>query len=43
MKTSYKLEIESSLWRAFKSKCAAEGKSMIEVITYLITIYVKGK
>jgi len=43
MKSYYKLEVESSLWRAFKSKCAAQGKSMIEVIIGLITKYVKEK
>lgn len=40
MKSYYKLEVESSLWRAFKTKCASQGKTMLEVIIELITKYV---
>lgn len=39
-KSFYKLEIESSLWRAFKTKCASQGKTMLEVITELISKFV---
>lgn len=40
MKSYYKLEIDSTLWRAFKVKCATQGRTMIEVIIELITKFV---
>jgi hypothetical protein len=39
----YKLKIDSELWKAFKIKCATEGKSMLEVIIYYIKKYVGVK
>jgi len=42
-KSYYKLEIESSLWRAFKIKCATQGKTMLFVIVELIKKYVNQK
>lgn len=41
-KTTYRLEIDTTLWRKFKAKCATEGKTMLEVITELISSYVKN-
>jgi hypothetical protein len=43
MKSFYKLEIDSTLWRAFKVKCATQGKTMLEVIISLIEKYVNQK
>jgi len=40
MKSYYKLEVDSTLWRSFKAKCASQGKTMLEVIIELITKYV---
>lgn len=42
-KSYYKLEIDSKLWHAFKSKCAANGKSMIEVLIDFIVKYTNRK
>jgi len=36
----YNLKVEDSLWRKFKTKCAAEGKSILSVITEFIQKYV---
>ena len=38
--TYYKLGIESTLWHAFKVKCAQEGVTMLSMIQKLITLYV---
>jgi hypothetical protein len=43
MKSSYKLEIDPTLWRAFKIKCATQGKTMLSVIISLIEKYVNQK
>ena len=41
MKTTYRIIINSDLWNAFKSKCASQGKSMIEVLTNFVKNYIK--
>lgn len=33
-------DIPDSLWNKFKSTCAAQGKTMLEVIIELITKYI---
>jgi len=33
-------KINENLWKNFKSRCAYEGKTMLEVIIELITKYV---
>lgn len=38
-KSYYKLEIETTLWRKFKSKCAQDGKTMLQVLQELIEKY----
>jgi hypothetical protein len=43
MKTYYKLGIDSDLWRLFKTKCAAEGISMLSALEKLIKLFVNGK
>jgi hypothetical protein len=40
--TSYKIVIESSTWRAFKSKCASQGKSMLDVLKSLINDFINS-
>lgn len=40
-KTVYRIIIDADLWNQFKSKCAANGKSMIEVLTTMIKNYIK--
>lgn len=43
MKSYYKLEIDSTLWHAFKVKCTTQGKTMLSVLIELITKYVNQK
>lgn len=43
MKTSYNLNVETELWKKFKSKCAAEGKSILEKLTEFIKAYISKK
>lgn len=40
-KVKYLLEADKELWKKFKTKCASQGKSMLEKIIELITDFVK--
>jgi len=40
--TSYKIVIETHIWRDFKSKCAKEGKSMIDVLREFIINFINS-
>lgn len=40
-KTPHQLWVDSQLWRAFKSRCAVEGKSMSGKIVEWIKEYVR--
>jgi hypothetical protein len=42
-KSYYKIVIDTDLWRAFKSKCARDGKAMLAVLLKLIHGYTNGK
>lgn len=39
----YIITADDTLWMLFKSKCAREGKTMLEVIISLIEKYVNQK
>jgi hypothetical protein len=43
MKTFYNLSIDKELWKKFKSKCAAEGKTILIKLTEMIKYFVDVK
>lgn len=39
-KSHYTLVLDTTLWNAFKAKCASQGRSMLSVIVELVTKFV---